>query len=87
LAKDESLVVEVCRHGGSRTPVASSRQFDLFLANQGTGATDTPREHILAIRALARRLDKLQTVVPAPLLTMDERLHRHADLFETRSPA
>ncbi len=87
LTNDESLVVEVCRRGGSRAPVAASRQFDLFLANQGTGTTDTPRDHILAVRALARRLDKLQTVVPAPLLTMDERLHQHAELFETRSPA
>ena len=72
----EKLVVDACRHG-KNSPVASSKQFDLFLANQGEGSKATPRHHTLAVRSLAKQLDKLDVKVPAPVLTMDARLAKH----------
>ena len=76
-------MVEACRRGGGRTPVAASRNFALYLANRGSSDVPTPREHILAVRALARRLDRMDAQVPARVLTMDDRLDRHGELFET----
>jgi hypothetical protein len=82
-ASGERLVVEACRRGSGREAVASSQAFDLFLANQGDGNKQTPRHHVVAARALARHLDELGVQVPAPVLTMDARLSRHGELFDT----
>jgi hypothetical protein len=82
-ASGERLVVEACRRGSGREAVASSQAFDLFLANQGDGSKQTPRHHVVAARALARHLDELGVEVPTPVLTMDARLSRHGELFDT----
>jgi hypothetical protein len=75
----ELLVVDACRRGLS-SPVASSRHFDLFLANQGEGRKSTPRHHTLAVRALAEHLDRLGIEAPAPVQTMSARLAQHDGL-------
>lgn len=82
-ATGERLVLEACRRGSGRAAVASSQAFDLFLANQGDGSKQTPRHHVVAARALARHLDQMGVQVPEPVLTMDARLSRHGELFDT----
>ena len=77
----EVLLVDACRRGAGRKPVASSRAFDLYLANNGAGRVQTPKAHVLASRALARHLDLHVTEAPAPVLTMDARLSRHGELY------
>mgnify|MGYP003350363184 CR=1 FL=1 len=72
----EQLVVDACRRGLA-SPVASSRHFDLFLANQGEGRKATPRHHTLAVRSLAKHLDRLGIAAPAPVQTMSARLAQH----------
>ncbi|HAN30265.1 MAG TPA: hypothetical protein DCQ06_01585 [Myxococcales bacterium] len=80
----ESLRVDACRRSsGGRTPVASSRELDLFLHNNGAGSEATQREHQLVTRALAKRLDAQQASAMDTMLTMDARLDRHPDLHQT----
>jgi len=82
----EVLRVEVCKAGSglsSRAPVAKAGDYDLFLVNGGTGRTPTQREHVLATRALGRRIRNELRVAPQQLLTLDERLDAHRDLFDT----
>ncbi len=77
----ERLRVEACRSGSRRNPVASGGEFDLFLHNNGSGSSATQREHQLVARSLARRLDR--TAAPEAVLTMDARLDKHPELFDT----
>lgn len=87
----EQLILEACRRAtgqqDGREAVASSKTFDLFLANQGNGHKPTPRQHVIAARALARRLDQIGVAAPQPLLTMNDRLARHGELFDTNDDA
>jgi len=78
----EALLIDACRRGSSRPPVASSARFDLYLANNGAGRAPTPQAHVAAARALAVHLDRHVDGVPAPLLTLDARHAQHAELFE-----
>jgi hypothetical protein len=78
----EKLRVDVCRKG-SANAVASSRHFDLFLANAGQGNAPTPRHHVEAARALAAHLDRHVRAVPATLQTQDHRLASQLDLHRT----
>lgn len=75
----EQLLVDVCRKG-SANAVASSRHFDLFLANAGQGNAPTPSHHVQAARALATHLDRHVRAVPATLQTQDARLASQLDL-------
>lgn len=77
----EALLIEACRRGSGRAPVASSRHFDLYLANNGAGRAQTPKGHVLAVRSLADHLDKHVTEAPAAVLTMDARQSRHGELY------
>lgn len=79
----EQIVVEACRRSGRPGAVAASRDFDLFVVNNGAGRAQTPRSHVVAARALARHLDSQPVQVPEPVLTMEARLSRHADLLDT----
>lgn len=78
----ETLLVEACRRGGAKAPVAQSKHLDLFLANNGQGAAPTPAAHVQAARALAAHLDRTVTSVPAAVLTQSARLDRHAELSQ-----
>ncbi len=79
----ERIVVEACRRGSGRSPVASSKAFDLFVVNNGGGKAETPRSHTLAARSLAKHLDRKVVKVPETVVTMDARLHKHNELFQT----
>lgn len=79
----DRLVVEACRRGSGRQAVASSRDFDLFLVNNGQGHTQTPASHTLAVRSLAKHLDKTVKAVPATVTTMAARQSKHAELYTT----
>lgn len=81
-ATGERLLVDVCRKGAANAP-ASSRHFDLFLANAGQGQAPTPRHHVAAVRALAGHLDQHVRSVPATLQTQATRLTEHVDLHRT----
>jgi len=81
-ATGETLLVEACRRGGAKAPVAQSKHLDLFLANNGQGAAPTPVAHVQAARALAAHLDRTVTSVPAAVLTQSARLDRHAELSQ-----
>ncbi len=81
-ATGERLLVDVCRKGSANAP-ASSRHFDLFLANAGQGQAPTPRHHVEAVRALAGHLDRHVRAVPATLQTQDTRLAEQVDLHRT----
>lgn len=81
-ATGERLLVDVCRKGAANAP-ASSRHFDLFLANAGQGQAPTPRHHVAALRALASHLDQHVQSVPATLQTQATRLVEHVDLHRT----
>lgn len=82
-ANGEELRIELCRRGSRQQPVASSRYFDLFLANGGNGAVRTSRDHAVVARNLATKLDSHFAGVPAGVLSMDERHRKHPELFET----
>lgn len=77
----ELLRVEVCRKG-SANAVASSRHFDLFLANTGRGSAPTPRHHVLAARALAAHLDRHVRAMPAALQTQEARMASQVALHQ-----
>ena len=79
----EELHIELCRRGSRQQPVASSRHFDVFLANGGNGAVRTSREHVVVARNLAGKLDRHFAQVPRGVLSMDERQARHRELYET----
>ena len=79
----EQLRIDACRRGSRRSPVASSRQFDLFLHNNGSGSAHTQPSHEVVARSLASRLDQQRTQAPEAVLTMDDRLDRHPELFQT----
>ena len=79
----ERITFEVCRKGSVRTPIATSAHYDLYVANGGTGNTPSQREHVLVGRALSQRLDRTIGAAPSGLLTMDDRLARHPELFDT----
>ena len=79
----EALRIDACRRGSRRSPVASSREFDLFVHNNGAGNAATQKEHQLVARALAKRLDAERTPAADAMLTMDARLSRHPDLYDT----
>lgn len=86
VASGEILRVDACRRGLAANPVASSRQFDLFLANQGQGNVATPRAHVSAVQGLAAHLDrKVVGQLPPAVLTMQQRqaavaaLHTNSD--------
>ncbi len=79
----ERITFEVCRKGSVRAPVATSSHYDLYVANGGTGNTPSRREHVLVGRALSQRLDHAVGAAPVGLLTMDERLASHPELFNT----
>ena len=81
-ATGETLLVEACRRGGAKAPVTQSEHLDLFLANNGQGAAQTPAAHVRAARALAMHLDRTVTSVPATVLTQSARLDRHAELSQ-----
>lgn len=81
-ATGERLLVDVCRKGSANAP-ASSRHFDLFLANAGQGQAPTPRHHVQAMRALASHLDRHVRSVPATLQTQETRLAEQVDLHRT----
>jgi hypothetical protein len=76
----EHLLVEACRKGASLPAVASSRHFDLFLANNGRGQAQTPVHHVAAARALGAHLDRHVEAVPATVMTMDSRQAAHGEL-------
>ncbi len=77
----EVLRVDACRRGLAANPVASSRQFDLFLANDGRGNAPSPRHHVAAAQGLAAHLDrKIVASLPAAVLTMQQRQAVHAEL-------
>lgn len=79
----ERLSVEACRKGFSgRQAVASSKQFDLFLVNNGQGHAQTPASHTLAVRSLAKHLDRTVKAVPTTVQTMEARLTQHSELFQ-----
>ena len=79
----ELLHVEACRRGSGRQAVASSRDFDLFLVNNGQGHAQTPASHTIAVRSLAKHLDKTVKAVPSTVVTMAARQSKHADLYTT----
>ena len=79
----ERLNVEACRRGSGRKSVASSRDFDLFLANNGQGHAPTSASHTVAIRSLAKHLDKNVKAVPATVVTMAARQSKHAEVYTT----
>ncbi|MCO4764327.1 MAG: hypothetical protein KC502_22645 [Myxococcales bacterium] len=79
----ERIRVDACRTGSRRGPVASSSKFDLFLHNGGSGSSPTERDHQLVARSLAKRLDAERSQAPEAVLTMDARLDRHPELFQT----
>lgn len=79
----EQLQIDACRRGSRRSPVASSREFDLFLHNGGSGSAHTQPSHEIVARSLATRLDQQRTQAPEAVLTMDDRLSRHPELFQT----
>ncbi len=79
----ERLNVEACRRGSGRQSVASSRDFDLFLVNNGQGHAQTPASHTLAVRSLAKHLDKTVKAVPSTVVTMAARQSKHAELYTT----
>jgi hypothetical protein len=79
----ERLSVEACRRGSGRQAVASSRDFDLFLVNNGQGHAQTPASHTLAVRSLAKHLDKTVKAVPSTVVTMASRQSKHAELYTT----
>ena len=79
----ERLSVEACRRGSGRQAVASSRDFDLFLVNNGQGHAQTPASHTLAVRSLAKHLDKTVKAVPSTVVTMAKRQSKHAELYTT----
>ncbi len=81
------LRLDVCRRGAAAAPVAESRDFAIYLANNGTGSSRTAREDTLVARALARRLDVDRVDVPDALLTMDARLASHPELFDSSDDA
>lgn len=81
-ASGETLLVEACRRGGAKAPVAQSAKLDLFLANNGQGSAPTPVAHVRAARALAAHLDRTVAQVPAAVLTQSARLDRHAELSQ-----
>lgn len=78
----ERLSVEACRRGSGRAAVASSKHFDLFLVNNGQGNVATPASHTVAVRSLAKHLDRTVTAVPSTVQTMEARLTSHAELFQ-----
>jgi len=82
-ASGEELRVEACGRGSRLHPVASSKRFDLFVANGGDGSARTSRDHVLVTRALARKLDRQVDAVPAGVLTMEARQRAHRGLYET----
>jgi hypothetical protein len=82
-ATGEVLLVEACRRGGAKAPVAQSKHLDLFLANNGQGSSQTPAAHVHAARALASHLDRTVAHVPATVLTQSARLDVHAELTQT----
>lgn len=82
-ASGEVLEIELCKRGSRLDPVASSRSFDLFLANNGNGSVRTSREHIVVARNLAGKLDRHFAQLPSGVLSMDERQSKHRELFET----
>lgn len=77
------LRIDVCRRGSAHAPLAESRDFGLYLANGGSGATRTGREPTVVARALARRLDSDRIEVPEALLSMEARLSQHPGLQDT----
>ena len=79
----ERLQVEACRRGSGRQAVASSRQFDLFLVNNGQGHVQTPASHTVAVRSLAKHLDRTVKAVPNTVVTMAARQSNHAELYTT----
>lgn len=79
----QQMRFDVCRRGSAHAPLARSRDFELFLANGGSGSTSTGREQTVVARALARRLDADRIEVPEALLSMEARLARHPDLHDT----
>ncbi len=79
----ERLRIDACRTGSRRSPVASSREFDLFLHNGGSGSAHTQRDHQVVARSLASHLDQQRASAPEAVLTMDDRLDRHPELFQT----
>jgi len=79
----ERLNVEACRRGSGRQAVASSRDFDLFLVNNGQGHVQTPASHTIAVRSLAKHLDKTVKAVPSTVVTMAARQSTHAELYTT----
>ncbi len=81
------LRLDICARGATAAPVAESREFALYLVNNGTGSSRTSREDTLVARALARRLDAERVEVPASLLSMDARLARHPGLFDSSDDA
>ena len=82
-ASGEELRIELCKRGSRLDPVARSRSFDLFLANNGNGSVRTSRDHIVVARNLASKLDRHFAQLPAGVLSMDERQRKHGELFET----
>lgn len=79
----ERLHVEACRRGSGRKSVASSRDFELFLVNNGQGHAPTTASHTLAVRSLAVHLDKTVKSVPDTVVTMAARQSKHAELYTT----
>jgi hypothetical protein len=78
-----TLVLNACRKANGSGAVASSAHCDLFVVNDGQGGTQTPRDHVIAARALARHLDAKQIGLPAAVLTQGARLAKHRDLHDT----
>ena len=82
-ATGEQLNIEVCASGSRANPVASSKRFDLFVANGGSGNVRTHRDHVIVARALSRKLDREVKQAPAGMLSMSDRQRQHRELYET----
>lgn len=67
--------IDILRKGG-QGGVRDTRDYSLFLANRGNGATSTDEDQGLALIALAHWLDSSNPKLPA-LLTFDERRKAH----------
>lgn len=81
-ATGEQLRIDICRRSAGAQPVARSARYDLFVVNGGTGATPTTRDHHVAARALAKKLDQAGVKAPKTLKTMERRLAEHPELHD-----
>ena len=74
------LQVDICSHDGGSVVIeamASTKKYDLFLANSGDGRRPTGQDACLAVRALARIIERNEETLPRlSVITLAERLRQ-----------